>query len=172
MCQTTSKHLEENFKNLLGMEVVTDVVFLVLSSETNDWTIYVFATGAGIKIRSAGSTELKNVPYLSCRATCTINVSFKETSMLRSGCSAFWRRANIKLKKTTSLIRKTYFKALKNQEEYFRQYENICCMIFLNKTLTTLSEIVFNISLGFIYDQCHTLHAKPQVFFCVCFGNC
>ena len=78
-----SKHLEANFKHLLGMELVTDVVFLVVSSENNDLTIYVFATGVGCKIRSVGSTELKNVPYLSSRATCTINVSVKETSMLR-----------------------------------------------------------------------------------------
>ena len=83
MCQTTSKHLEANFKNLFRMKLVTDVVFLVLSSENNDLTIYVFATGVGCKIRSVGSTELKNVPYLSSRATCTINVSVKETSMLR-----------------------------------------------------------------------------------------
>ena len=76
MCQTTSKHLEANFKNLLGMELVTDVVFLVLSSEINDLTIYVFAPGAGCKIRSVVSTECS-------RATCTINVSVKETSMLR-----------------------------------------------------------------------------------------
>ena len=81
--QTTSKHLEANFKNLLGMEVVTDVVFLVFSSENNDWTIYVFATYVGCKIRSAGSTELKNLPYLSSRATGTINFSVKETPMLR-----------------------------------------------------------------------------------------
>ena len=65
------------------MELVTDVVFLVLSSENNDLTIYVFAKGVGCKMRSAGSTELKNVPYLSGRATCTINFSVKETSMLR-----------------------------------------------------------------------------------------
>ena len=78
-----SKHLEANFKHLLGMELVTDVVFLVLSSENNDLTIYVFATGVGCKIRSVGSTEFNNVPYLSSRATCTINVSVKETSMLR-----------------------------------------------------------------------------------------
>ena len=63
------------------------------------------------------------------------------------------------------MIKKTYFKALKNQEESFRQYENICCMMFLNNTLIALSHIVFNIFLGLIYDQCHTLHAKPQVFF-------
>ena len=70
MCQTTSKYLEANFKILLGMKLVTDVVFLVLSSENNDLTIYAFATGVGCKIRSAGSTELKNVPYLSSRPTC------------------------------------------------------------------------------------------------------
>ena len=78
-----SKHLEANFKHLLGMELVTDVIFLVLSSENNDWTIYLFATGADCKIRSVGSAELKNVPYFSSRATCTINISVKETSMLR-----------------------------------------------------------------------------------------
>ena len=82
MCQTTSKDLEANFKNLLGMELVTDVVFLVLSSEINDLIIYLFAPGLGCKIRSVVSTELKNVPYLSSRATCTINVTVKETSML------------------------------------------------------------------------------------------
>ena len=75
MCQTTSKHFEANFKNLLGMKLVPDVVFLALSSKNNDGTIYVFATGVGCKIRSVGSTELKNVPYLSSRATCTINVN-------------------------------------------------------------------------------------------------
>ena len=83
MCQTTSKHVEANFKNLLGLKLVPDVVFLVLSSENNDWTIYVFATSVGCKIRSVGSTEFKNVPYLSSRPTCIINVSVKETSMLR-----------------------------------------------------------------------------------------
>ena len=75
-----SKHLEANFKHLFGMELVNDVV---LSSENNDITTYVFATGVGCKIRSVGSTELKNVPYLSSRAACTINVSVKEISMLR-----------------------------------------------------------------------------------------
>ena len=67
------------------MELVTDadVVFLVLSSEINDLTIYVFAPGASCKIRSVVATDLKNVPCLSSRATCTISVSVKETSMLR-----------------------------------------------------------------------------------------
>ena len=78
-----SKHLEANVKHLLGMELVTDVVFLFLSSENNDLTIYIFAKGVGRKIRSVGSTELKIVPYLSSRAACTINVSVKEILMLR-----------------------------------------------------------------------------------------
>ena len=83
MCQTTSKLLEANFKNLLGMELVTDVIFLLPSLENNDLIIYIFATGVSCKIRFAGSSKLKNVPYLSSRATCKINVSVKETSMLR-----------------------------------------------------------------------------------------
>ena len=83
MCQIISKHLEVNFKNLLGMKYVPDVVFLVLWSENNDWTIYVFAAGVGCKIRSVGSTEFRNIPYLSSRATCTINVMVIETLLLR-----------------------------------------------------------------------------------------
>ena len=78
-----SKHLEANFKHLLRMELVTDVIFLVLSSENNDLTIYIFAIGVGCKIRSIGSSQLKNVPYLSSGAACTINVSVKDTLMLR-----------------------------------------------------------------------------------------
>ena len=65
------------------MELVTDVIFLVLSSANNDLTINVFPTGAGYEIRYIGTTKWKNIPYLSGRATCTINVSVKETLMLR-----------------------------------------------------------------------------------------
>ena len=78
-----SKHLEANLQHLLGMELVSDIVFLDLSSENNDLNIYVFATGVSYNIRSVGSTELKNVPYPSFWATCRINVSVKETSKLR-----------------------------------------------------------------------------------------
>ena len=49
MCQNTSKYLEANFKNLLGMELVNDVIFLVIWSENNDWTVYVFATDGSCK---------------------------------------------------------------------------------------------------------------------------
>ena len=62
MWQTNPKHLEANFQNLLKMELVADVVFLVLSLENNDWTIYAFATAMDCKARSAGSTKLRNVP--------------------------------------------------------------------------------------------------------------
>ena len=65
------------------MELVTDVLCFVLSSENNDLTIYVFPTGVGCEIRYVGTTEMKNIPYLRARATCTINFSVKETSILR-----------------------------------------------------------------------------------------
>ena len=77
------KHLEENFKHLLGMELATDVIFLVLLSVNNDLCIYVFATGVGCEIRYVGTTELKDIPYISARATCMIKFNVKETSMLR-----------------------------------------------------------------------------------------
>ena len=65
------------------MELVTDIIFLVLSSANNDLTIYVFATGVGCEIRYVGTTELNNIPYLSRRANCTINFSVREISMPR-----------------------------------------------------------------------------------------
>ena len=78
-----SKHLEANFKRLLGLELATDVIFLVLSSVSNDSFIYVFATSVGCEIRYVGTTELKNIPYINARVTCTINFSVKETWMLK-----------------------------------------------------------------------------------------
>ena len=41
------------------------------------------ATGGGCKIRSVGSTELKNVLYLTFKASFAINRSVEEASMLR-----------------------------------------------------------------------------------------
>ena len=78
-----SKHLEANFKHLLGMELETDVIFLFLTSVNNDLSVYVFATGAGYEIRCVGTTEFKNIQHQSVRATCTINLSFKENWILR-----------------------------------------------------------------------------------------
>ena len=78
-----SKHLEVNFKHLLGMELTADVIFLVPSSLKNDLSLYVFVASMGCEIRYVGTTEQKNITYISARATCTINFSVKETSMLR-----------------------------------------------------------------------------------------
>ena len=57
------------------------------------------------------------------------------------------------------------YTTLNNQEEYFRQYEKVYSMIFLNNTLIKLSHIVFNISLVLIYDQCYPLHENTTTFF-------
>ena len=76
-----SKHLEANFKHLFGMELATDVIFLVFSSADNDLYIYVFDTGVGCEIKYVGTTEMKDIPYISARATCAIN--FKEILILR-----------------------------------------------------------------------------------------
>ena len=78
-----SKYLEANFKHLLGMELATDVIFLVPSSVKNDLSLYVFVTSMGCETRYVGITELKNNAYIIVRATCTINFSVKKTSMLR-----------------------------------------------------------------------------------------
>ena len=67
-----SKHLEANFKHLLGMDLVTDEIFLALSSANNDLTIYVFATCVGCEMRYAGTTKLKNTPYLGLPVQSTL----------------------------------------------------------------------------------------------------
>ena len=65
------------------MELATDVILLVSSSVNNDLFPYVFATGVGFEITYVGTTKLKNAPYISATVSCTINVSDKETWMLR-----------------------------------------------------------------------------------------
>ena len=47
------------------MELATDVIFQVFSSANNDFLIYVFAAGVVYEIRYVGTTELKNIPYVS-----------------------------------------------------------------------------------------------------------
>ena len=78
-----SKHLEENFKSLLGMELTIDVIFLLLSSVNNDLFIYIFVTSVGCEFRYVGAAELKNIPYVSASVSYTINFSLKETWMLK-----------------------------------------------------------------------------------------
>ena len=65
------------------MKLASDTIFLVPSSLNDDLFIYVFATSVGCEITYVGTTELKNIPYISARVTCTINLSLKETWMLR-----------------------------------------------------------------------------------------
>ena len=114
-----SKQLEENFKNLLGMELVTDVTFLVPLSAN------------------------------------------KEESKYLTSKDRFFDKE------------KTHFKALNNQEEYFRRYENICCMVFLIKMLMTSLHAVFKIYLGLIYDQWLSFACKNHnLLFYVCSGKC
>ena len=46
------------------MELLTDLLFLVLSSANNDLSTYVFATGVGCEIRYVGTTKLKNIAFI------------------------------------------------------------------------------------------------------------
>ena len=78
-----SKQLEANFKHLRGMELATDVIFLVLSSINNDLFIYVVAASVGCEVRYIDTTELKKILYISARVACTINFNIRETWMLR-----------------------------------------------------------------------------------------
>ena len=73
-----SNHLEANFNHLLGTELTTEVIFLVLSSLDDD----LFATDVGCEIKYIDTTELTNIPYISARATCTINFFVKKSWML------------------------------------------------------------------------------------------
>ena len=157
------KHLEENFKHLLGMELAADVIFLVLSSVKNDLCIYVFATGVGCEIRYVDSTELKDIPYISARATCVIKFSVKETSMLRL---KIWMLSFLEESTYTYITQKDrffdkekiYLEDVNNQNEYFRRNGNICCMVFLNNMLMTSLHIIFNFLLDSIYNQGYPLH--------------
>ena len=65
------------------MDLATDVILLVLSTVNNDLFLDVLTAGVGCEIRYVGTTEMKNIPYISARVSCTINVSDKETWMLR-----------------------------------------------------------------------------------------
>ena len=129
------------------MKLATHVIFLLLSSVNNDLYIYVFATGVGCKIRYVGTTEWKDIPYISARGTCTINFSVKETSLLRL---KIWMLSFLEESTYTYLTQKDrffdkekiYFEDVNNQNKYFRGYENICCMVFLNNMLMT-SPLIF-----------------------------
>ena len=56
------KHFEANFKHLFKMELVTDIIFLIISSVNNDSSIYLFDTGVCCEMSYVGNTELKDIP--------------------------------------------------------------------------------------------------------------
>ena len=56
--------------------------------------------------------------------------------------------------------KRTYFETVSNQEEYFRDHENICFMVFLNNMSMTLSHTVFNTPLDLISGQCYPFQSK------------
>ena len=74
-----SKSLEVNFKRLYGIELLSNVTFLVLSYVNNHLFIYAFATSVDCEIRYAGTAELNYNQYICARVTCTINFSDRET---------------------------------------------------------------------------------------------
>ena len=60
-----SKQLEANFKHLQGMELTTDVIFLVLLSINNDLFIYVVTTSVGCEVKCAISVGCGGGKYLT-----------------------------------------------------------------------------------------------------------
>ena len=67
------QHLEANFKNLLGMELISDLTLQFLSSVNNDLFIclfLVFFTGVGCEIQCVGTTT--DILYVSVRVACAI----------------------------------------------------------------------------------------------------
>ena len=114
-----------------------------------------------------------NIPYIRAKVTCRINLSVKETWMLRL---KIWMLSFLEGSKCQTENdcffdkEKTYFEAVNNQEEYLRRYEyvcmyaNICCMVFLNNMLMTSSHIIFNIPLDLILTNVIICMQKPQVF--------
>ena len=67
-----SKTFKANFKNVLGIELAANVIFV---------RVYLisFVTCVGCKIIFLGTTESMNIQYVSVRATCTINFNIKPT---------------------------------------------------------------------------------------------
>ena len=62
------------------MELTTDVIFLFLSTVSNDLFIYYFiAIGMGCEIKCVGTTESIEIPFISGWATCTIKFNIKKT---------------------------------------------------------------------------------------------
>ena len=69
-------------KRLLGMELATDVIFLILSSVNNDLFIYIFVASVGCEIRYVGAAELKNIPYISASVSLRLTLASKKPGCL------------------------------------------------------------------------------------------
>ena len=113
---------------------------------------------------------MKNIRYIIARVACTINFNIRETWTLR--LETWWTFSFLEWSKYLTWNdcffnkENAQFEAVNNQEECFRGYDNICCMVFLNNMLMALSHMVFDIPHDWIYDQCYPLHAKTTS---VCF---
>ena len=59
VCRCTFPHLETNFKNLLGMELTTDLTLRFLSRVNNNF--FFFVTGVGCEIESVGTTKSTDI---------------------------------------------------------------------------------------------------------------
>ena len=96
----------------------------------------------GCEIKYVGTAKLNYIPYISARVTCTINFNVRETWMLKL---KIWVLSFLKVSKYLTLNdcffdkENEYFEAVYNKKEYFRGYEKVCCMVFLNSMLMTLS---------------------------------
>ena len=118
-----------------------------------------------VKSETVGTTQWKDIPFISARATCTINFSVKETLMFTL---KIWMLSFLEESTYTYLTQKDhffdkekiYFEDVNNQHKYFRGCENIFCMVFMNNMLIISLHIVFNFSLDSICDQCYLLHVK------------
>ena len=154
------KHIETKIKHLLVMELGTDVTFLVLSSVNNNLFICVLFTGEGCKTRFVGTTELKNIPYITARVICTINFIVKRSSRLRLN---IWLLSFLKRSKYSNGNKEnTYFEAENNEEEYFRGHENIGCMMFLNNICWGNSHIT-SLILPLIWFMTNVILCMPKL---------
>ena len=119
----------------------------------NPSTVHIVLDWREHNIKHVDTAELNYIPYISARVTCTINFSVRETCMLKLKIwiLSFVKRSKYLTKNDRFFDKEnTYFEAVYNQEEHFRGYENIYCLVFLNGMLMTSSHIAFNIPFDLI----------------------
>ena len=87
---------------------------------------------------------MKNISCFSARVTCKINLSVKETRMLRLKIWIFSFLEERKyLTKNDRFFNneKVKLEAKNNQEEYLENMKTMCCIVFLNQILIASSHI-------------------------------